>query len=59
MANKKAGAITKRMHELRMQSNIGFSHPHIEGFENTSHGRWLQTKRCERFHKNIPIVLTN
>jgi hypothetical protein len=34
MANQKARAITKLMSELRMQSNIGFSHPHIEGIEN-------------------------
>jgi hypothetical protein len=34
MANEKVCAITKLMSELQMQSNIGFSHPHIEGIEN-------------------------
>jgi hypothetical protein len=38
MANKKAQAITKLMSKLRMQTNIGFSHPHIKGTENIMTG---------------------
>jgi hypothetical protein len=38
MANKKAQAITELMSKLRMQTNIGFSHPHIKGTENIMTG---------------------
>ena len=34
MGNEKARAITKLQCELKMQTDIGFTHPHIEGTEN-------------------------